>query len=144
MSENNITTAHGNSPAIRIIGLNKDKTRRMERSETMYRIFFELSGNPPIVWKKIFEQEWKAASASFAPPEGPHETAIDRGFLVIHSPLTEVAAKYLPALKKTVATANANYAQYDLLQAQVHVQKENIWKDERKRVDELASTLTFE
>lgn len=144
MSEITGDAVNGNSTAIRITGLNKDKTRRMERSETMYRVFFELSENPPIVWKKIFEQEWKMASASFAPPEDPHETAIDRGFLVIHSPLTEVADKYLPALRKTVATANANYAQYDLLQAQVHKQKENIWKDERKLVDELAMTLAFE
>lgn len=143
MKGHNMSNTNGTS-AIRITGLNKDKTRKMERSETMYRIFFELSENPPIVWKKIFEQEWKTASASFAPPNSSHETAIDRGFLVIHAPLAEVATHYLPALKNTVAAANKGYAQYDLLQAQVHVQKENVWKDERKLVDELATTLMFE
>ena len=43
------------NPVIRIIGLNTDKTRRTLGSYTVYQVHFELSGNPPLAWRNIFE-----------------------------------------------------------------------------------------
>ncbi|MDD8017571.1 MAG: hypothetical protein PHP42_04300 [Bacteroidota bacterium] len=144
MKENKHHTPDEHGSHIRITGLNKDKTRKASRSETMYQVYFELSEYPSLVWKKIFEQEWKTASAVFAAKNKSNKAAIDQGFLAIHCPLTEVETMYLPALKKAVTAANTNYEHYELLQTQVHTQKENVWKEERKIVDEMEKTLTFE
>jgi hypothetical protein len=126
---------------IRIVGLNREKTRLANGSDIIYNVHFELSGTPPIVWRNIFEGEWKVLN-----PAQPHlwqATGIERGFLVIHCPLQEIAAQ-LPVLKKAIAATNKTYEQYAQEQATEQKHREDVWKRERKAVDDIAETLKFE
>jgi len=126
---------------IRIVGLNREKTRLANGSDSIYNVHFELSATPPVVWRNIFEGEWKILNA--AQPHLWQATGIERGFLVIHCPLQEIALQ-LPVLKKAVASANKRYEQYAQEQATEQKHREDVWKRERKAVDDIAETLTFE
>lgn len=125
------------SPDIRIAGLNTDKTRRTLGSHTVYQVYFELSGIPPITWREIFGREWKDLNPK-------QEAGIDGRFLVMHCPLQEVATTHLPALTKAVAATNVAYKQYTREQVTKQEQKEDVWKEERKAVEDMARTLRFE
>ena len=122
---------------LRIVGLNTHKTRRTLGSYTAYQVYFELSGNPPRAWREIFGREWKDLSPR-------QEAGLDGRFLVIHSPLQEIAATHLPALKKAVEAANTAYKQFAREQRAEEERKGDVWKQERKTVVALAKTLTFE
>ncbi len=126
---------------IRIIGLNTDKTRRMIGSETMYQVYFELSGIPPMMWRNVFEQEWKASNVG--QPLSLQETSVERAFLVVHCSLQEVGG-YMPILKKVVALTNILYDQYTSKQANELRDREDVWKDERKAVEDIAKSLHFD
>ena len=126
---------------LRIIGLNADKTRRMIGSETMYQVYLELSGIPPLAWRTVFEQEWK--SINVGQPLSLQETSIERAFLVVHCPLQEVAAQ-VSALKKAVAATNAAYVQYSQKQAAELKAREDVWKNEREIVEDVAKSLHFD
>lgn len=128
---------------IRITGLNKDKTRKPDRSGTMYLVHFELSENPSQDWKDIFEHEWKAIAANFSTKTAPNEAAVDRGFLTVFCPLVDVGSVYLPALRKAVAATNSVHAEHLRRQGDLQTEKENIWKVERKAVEAMAATLSF-
>lgn len=125
------------SPEIRIAGLNTDKTRRTLGSYTEYQVYFELSGTPPMAWREIFGREWKDLNPK-------QEAGIDGKFLVMHCPLQEVATTHLPALKKAVAATNVAYKQYAREQVTKQKQKADVWKEERKAVEDMARTLRFE
>lgn len=133
----NETSAH-----IHITGLNKDKTRAMGTSDSLYQVYFELSGNPSQVWKNIFEKEWKDITKTLA-SEKRAKASIDRGFLVIHCQLKEVGTIYLPALKSAFTITNTNFQEYEQHQSLEHSKKENVWKIERKIVEDLEKTLIF-
>jgi hypothetical protein len=122
---------------IRIARLNTDKTRKVLGSHTVYQVFFELSESPPWEWRDIFGREWK----NLNPKE---EAVIDGKFLVIHSPLQEIAAMYLPALKTAVADTNVEFEQYVQEQITAGKRKAEAWKEERKAVEEVAGSLQFE
>ncbi len=126
---------------IRIVGLNTDKTRRMIASETLYQVYFELSGIPPQGWRTVFEQEWKALNVG--QPLALQETTIERAFLMMQCPLREVA-NHLPVLKQAVAAANIAYEQYARKQASEQKDREDAWKDERKTVEDAAKSLHFD
>lgn len=125
---------------IRITGINTDKTRKMIGSETKYLVYFELSGAPSQGWRTVFEREWKAFNAG--QPLSLQETSIDRAFLVMHCPLQEVA-RHLPDLKKAVAATNTAFREYARRQAVELKDREDVWKDERKAVEEVAKLLNF-
>ena len=122
---------------IRIVGLNTDKTRRTLGSYTVYQVYFELSGAPPLAWRDIFGREWKDLNPK-------QEAGIDGRFLVMHCPLQEVATTHLPALKKAVQATNVAYKQYTREQATEDERKADVWKDERKTVEDMAKTLKYE
>ena len=126
---------------IRIVRINAYKTRRVTGWEVEYQIYFELSTIPPQGWSNIFEQQWKALSAGqrLSVPE----TSIESARLVIHCPIQEVA-EHLPILKKAVASANLAYDQYSLKRSAELKDRENVWKDERKIVEDVANTLRFD
>lgn len=126
---------------IRIVGLNTDKTRRMIGSETVYQIYFELSGIPPQGWRTIFEREWKALNVG--QPLSLQETSVERAFLVMHCPLKEVTV-HMPALKNAIASTNIAYKQYARTQATELKGREDVWKDERKNVEDIAKLLHFD
>ena len=125
------------TPDIRIVGLNTDKTRRTLGSYTVYQVYFELSENPPLVWREIFGREWKDLNPK-------QEAGIDGKFLVMHCPLQEVETIHLPALKKAVQTTNAAYRKYAREQVTEEERKADVWKEERKTVEDMAKSLRFE
>jgi len=124
--------------AIRIIGLNRDKTRKVEGTDALYQVYFELSGTPSQAWKNCFDQEWKAVN----PASGQQEVGIDREFLIVRCALREVTP-FLPMLNKAVAAANKAYDRYVQGQASEQVHREDVWKEERKAVDDMADSLHF-
>lgn len=124
-------------PEIRIVGLNTDKTRRTLGSTTVYQVYFELSGTPPSQWREIFGRKWKELNLT-------QEAGLDGRFLVMHCPLQEVATTHLPALKKAVEATNIAYRQYTKDQVAEEERKADVWKQERKTVENMAKSLTFE
>ena len=130
------TSTHS-TPEIRIVGLNTDKTRRTLGSYTVYQVYFELSGPPPLAWRDIFGREWKDVNPK-------QEASIDGKFLVMHCPLQEVATTHLPALKKAVHATNVAYKQFAREQVTLEERKADAWKEERKTVEDMAKALKFE
>lgn len=141
MTEYNQTSSTETRIDIRIVGLNTDKTRKMIGSETVYQVYFELSESPPLAWRATFEHEWK--SLNVGQPLALQETSIDRAFLVMHCPLQDVS-RHLPLLKKAVAAANITYRQDVVKQATEQKDREDVWRDERRIVDDVAKSLHFE
>jgi hypothetical protein len=124
------------TPEIRIVGLNTDKTRRTLGSYTVYQVYFELSGTPPLAWRDIFGREWKDLNSK-------QEAGIDGRFLVMHCPLQEIATRHLPALKKAVEATNVAFKQYAREQVTEEEHKADVWKEERKAVEDMAKSLKF-
>jgi hypothetical protein len=56
----------------------------------------------------------------------------------------EIATTHLPALKKAVEATNIAYKQYAREQRREDEGKGDVWKQERKTVEDLAKTLNFE
>jgi len=137
MSEKSDRPLIDSHPAIKIIGLNTDKTRRTLGSYTVYQVYFELSENPSLPWRDIFGREWKHLNPT-------QEAGIDGRFLIMHCPLQEVAATHLPALKKAVESTNVAYKQYVRDQVNEEERRADVWKEERKTVEEMAKTLKFD
>lgn len=122
---------------IRIERLNTDKTRKDLGSDKVYHIYFELSGNPPAEWRSIFGREWKLLNPA-------QEAAIEGAFLIIHCQLHDVALAQFPALKKAVAATNEAYRKYAQTEAKDIGLREDAWAQERKDVDDMATSLRFE
>lgn len=137
MPENQKNTPVSSSSDIRIERVNSEKTRKDAGSDTVYHVYFELSGHPPREWRDIFEREWKALNPA-------SEAAIDGAFLVVHCQLQEVAATQLPALKQAVNATNEAFKQYAQQEATALESREEVWKKERQNVETMASTLRFE
>jgi len=127
----------GSTLEIRIVRVNTDKTRRTLGSYTVYQVYFELSGNPPSAWRDIFGREWKDVNPT-------QEAGIDGRFLVMHCPLQDVAVIHLPALKKAVGATNVAYKRYAREQVAEEEREADVWKDERKTVEDMAKTLHFD
>ena len=130
------------SENIRIVGMNTDKTQRTIGSETHYHVYFTLSESPTPVWRIIFLEQWKALLKD--PPVPWAEALIDGGFLLVDCPLQDVAPTYFPALKKAVAGTNKAYTQRVRDDETAKENREDVWKKERKTVEELAALLRFE
>ena len=123
--------------AIRIERMNGEKTRNHAGSETVYNVYFDLSGVPLPEWKTIFLESWVATKL-------PHHVNVELSFLVVRCRLPEVATVILPALKATVATTNAAYVLFAAKQAAALEDREDLWRAERERVEATAASLTFE
>jgi hypothetical protein len=136
---------------VRIVGLNKDKTRKTNGSYTAYQVYFELSGAPPVIWRDAFGREWNDV-------DSVHDARIDGDFLVLRCPLQEIAGIHLPVLKKAVAATNKAYERYLQEQATEQDHAENDWmpalwipqpgaihriEQDRKSIDDLAELLVF-
>lgn len=122
---------------IRIKALNVDKSRKDTGSSTVYHLYFELTHHPMMEWNCQFGLAWKRVCPTY-------KVEIDRGFLVLHCELGEVAEKLLPLLKLAVAEANAAYRKYVLQAASERLERERIWIDERSGVGALAAALHFD
>lgn len=121
---------------IRIIGLNTDKTRKTYGSDTVYEAYFELSGTPSLAWKDIFKREWKTTNPT-------QEVSIDRGFLVMLCPLQEITT-HLPFLKKAIEVTNKKHRQYVQEQTMDQDRRDDVWKQERKTVEDVVKSLHFD
>ena len=137
MADSNNDPSTASDTHIRIVGLNTDKTRRAHESRTEYQVYFELSGGPPGAWREIFGREWKKVNSK-------QEAEIDGDFLCIQCPLEEIAATYLPALKKVVQTTNVAYEQFARDQVTKDEHLADVWEEERKVVEDLAKSLRYE
>jgi hypothetical protein len=137
MANTNENSSTMSAPEIRIVRLITDKTRRTLGSTTVYQVYFELSDNPTFAWRDIFGQEWKKLNPS-------QEAGIDGRFLVLHCLLQDIATTHLPALKKAVEATNVAYRQYTRDQVTEEARKADVWKQERKTVEDMAKTLKFE
>jgi len=137
MSEEPKVSSVESAVEIRILRLNTDKTRKDTGSDTVYHVYFELSGQPPPDWRNIFGQEWEKLNVK-------DKATIDGSFLVLHSSLPEVADTQLPALKKAVATTNDAYNQYAQKEATALEHREDIRRLERDDVEALGRSLRFE
>ena len=137
MSDDVKDSSEGTVPEIRITRMNADKTRQDIGSATMYHVYFELSVHPPSGWRDLFAGEWERMKMTRA-------VSIDGGFLVLQCALEEVAATQLPALKKAVVATNAAYQRYLQTEATAREHREDVWKQERKTVEAMGSTLRFE
>ena len=122
---------------MRIERLNTDKTRKDIGSDTVYHVYFELSGSPPPEWRMIFGREWKGLQQT-------QEADLDGAFLVLHCQLHEVAASQFMALKKAVAATNEAYKRYAQGEAAAREHREDVWRQERKDVDAMAASLRFD
>ena len=99
-------------------------------------MYFELSGTPSPAWRDIFGGEWNDLSPL-------QEAGIDGRFLVMHCPLQKIEV-HLPVLKKAFAATNEAYIQYAREQATEQERREDVWKDERKTVKDMAKSLSFD
>lgn len=62
----------------------------------------------------------------------------------MHAPLQEIGTKHLPALQKVVSATNVAYRQYALEQIEEDARQADVWKEERKAVEDIAKSLRFE
>lgn len=129
MAETSLSTFREIGAHIRIVGLNNDKTRKIDGSDVVYQVYFELSGTPPQAWGTLFEGEWKVLNAT--QPKLWQAASIDRGFLVMRCPLREAVSMHLPFLKKAVALTNAKYQQYVYELATERRERQDAWEGER-------------
>lgn len=151
MSESNQDPSIESASDIRIVGVNREKTRKTSEPVVQagsggpgvrYHVYFELSETPPQAWGRIFEEEWKLLNPG--EPQLWQAANVDRIFLVLRCPLKEVATKHLPVLHKAVAATNKTYKQSIQQQATEQELREDVWKQERKTVDDMADSLNFE
>jgi hypothetical protein len=120
---------------IRIVGINTDKTRRTLGSLSVYEVYLELSEIPPLMWRDIFGRKWKDLNSTL-------EAGLDGNFLTILCPLPEIAVT-LPVLKKAFEETNVAYKLYAQEQATEEEHKIDLWKEERKTVEDAAKLLRF-
>lgn len=137
MLEDPKDTSTQSAPEMRIKQLNTDKTRKDIGSETVYHVYFEMSGHPQPEWRSIFGQEWKRLNPT-------HDAEIDGTFLVLHCQLHEVATTQFPLLKKAVAATNEAYRLYAQKEATALGHREDVWKQERQDVAAMATSLRFD
>jgi hypothetical protein len=130
-----ITT--GSDPVIVIERLNTDKTRKDSGSESVYHVYFELSGCPPPEWRSIFDRKWKTRDPL-------HAASVEGDFLVMHCQLQEVPTAVLPFLKEAVSATNEDYAQYSRRALMAQEQRQEMWKQERNQVETMAASVHFD
>lgn len=137
MAENKEDSSAEADLDIRIVRMNPDKTRKDTGSENVYHVYFELSADPPAEWKVFFGLEWGKLNVK--------EVAVmDQAFIVLHCQLDAVPTLLLPLLKKAVAASNAAYAQNVIKVAADHERLQDIWKQDRKSVENMATSLRFD
>jgi hypothetical protein len=143
MSQTKRNTSVESTGDIRIARINTDKTRKTNGSYTEYQVYFEMSGTPLQAWRDIFGREWKDLMSTSGSKAGSQAADIDGRFLVVHCPLEEVAAIHLPVLKKAVAATNTAYKRYVQEHATEQKHRNDVWKQERKAVEDMAELLHF-
>lgn len=94
-------------PAIRILRLNIDKSRKGGGNPSTYKVFFKLSITPDAIWERVFGSEWKAFNVE--KQLSLSDAAFEKDFLVVESSLQDIASLYLPNLTIAVARTNDTY-----------------------------------
>ena len=107
----------------------------------IYSLFLSQNGPRYGGHNPLFEQEWKALNVG--QPLVLQEATVERAFVMMQCPLGEVAG-HLPVLKQAVAATNIAYERYKREQASEQKEREDVWKNERKSVEDLAKSLHFD
>ncbi len=123
------------SGEIRIVCLNLDKTRRINGSFTGYKVYFEMSENPPIAWRDIFGREWNDLNPT-------QKASIDGRFLVLHCPILKIVL-LLPVMKRAVVATNEAYKRCVLEQRAEQDYHGDVREEERKTLEDIARSLNF-
>lgn len=108
MSETITRSPAESAPDIRIMRLKGKITPQTHESDVIYTVHFELSVTPSLAWENIFYGEWLRLNP-LSSSGRCLDAKVERGFLMIHCPLQEIAGVHLPFLKRAVAATNKKY-----------------------------------
>lgn len=129
----------GAETPIRILRLNSDRTRRVAGTAE-YDAAFELSASPPGSWRDLFIRAWRALT----PAPLWERVTVEGGFLILRCRLEELRPVHLPVLRLAVEATETAFRTYQADEAAALKRREDVWKDERKAVDEVAASLHFD
>ena len=104
MAESNYRPSAKPAVEIVIVGLNKDLTRKPEKADGRYEVYFDLSGIPFPDWITILLREWKRLNRE--EPRLWNRIAIKDRHLVMYTSPQEIAQKHLPVLQLAIVAAN--------------------------------------
>ena len=131
---------------IRIIGVNKKKTKNAGRGEedNLYVIFFDLSEKPPVEWERMFNanhEYLRKNNPPFSHAPGDHY-AIEQT-IVLHSNLEDIQ-KHLDYIKERITVANRDYRN-KREKREAGMKRLGEWElNEQKKIDEALSALDFD
>lgn len=124
---------------VRIVGVDKQRTRKPDPSLDLYDVHLQLSSRPPADWGRVFE-----AQRSFPRHTMWRRAWVDGSYIVVNCGLDELQRYHIPDLKTDVAAANDKYREL-LRQAQAQqTQTERKAEEERRRKDEALDALDLE
>ncbi len=107
MAESNYHPVAKPAVEVRLVGLNKDLTRKTTKADWLYEVYFDLSGIPSSGWVRVFLREWKRLNPT--EPRLWNRIAIKEQYMVMYWPPQEIAQRHLPVLKLAVDAANKTH-----------------------------------
>lgn len=89
---------------IKISGIDKKRSFRLDQSSDIWRIYLSLSPNAPIEWCNCFEEKWQTISSDVK-----RKAWCERDAIVIECVPDEIPKYHLALLKEAVAKTNLDY-----------------------------------
>jgi len=126
---------------MRIVRLDNEKTCRVEGSELLYDIYFEMLGSPPQAWGILYAGEWKLLNAEHL--DLWQAARVERNCLVMRCPLNQVVSLHLRFLKKAPVLTNVKYAQYASVIAKERSEERLAWERERRNAEAIAKLVVL-
>lgn len=124
---------------IRLIGVDKARTRIPDPSKTLYNVYFELSAKPPTDWIEIFNAERSLTLHNMR-----REAWVEGRYIVVHCPLDEIQGYHLRDIKKNIENTNKRYrealGQYEAQRERELKRKE----EEERRKNNILGSLNFD
>ena len=124
---------------IKIISLEEEMTVESPVRPGLLYVYLRLTQTPPPMWQNYFKESRKVS-------RHPHwrHAWIDRKYIIVEC-LTEELEKYhLNDLRQDIAHANRCYREFVLQQSRTDVQKEELQIQEREKLREMKSRLSFD
>lgn len=123
---------------IKIIGIDEDKTKKIEDSAIMYGVYLSLSASPPNWWREIFNKEHKSRQS-----KNWREASVGAWHIFICCPLSEVQM-HLDDHKLNVKNTNEQYRQYEAAEQQRQAKQSQEEQEERNQLSAIAKKLKFD